>query len=272
MQFDPKDSSETREARERIRRMMKAGMEILDSSGSAAISAALGLLFAGPSGAAIGGAAGAAASIALKRLGSEIASRVLGPREEVRVGYVLASASAQIRQRIANGEGLRDDGFFDSSVANRSQAEEVAESILLKSQREPEEKKLPYIANMLANIAFDENVNALLAHQVVKVAEQLSYRQLCILKVSAFKPVFRLRSSDYRGHGSFQRELYSPLYECFDLYTRGLINFGGTAAFGPTDVNPASMTVQGIGADVFNLMRLHAIPHGDADRVAAFLR
>ena len=262
MQIVPDDSLNTRAERDLIQRMMKAGMEILGNSGAAAISAALGLLFAGPPGAAIGGAAGAAVSMALKRIGSEIASRLLGPREQIRVGYVFASASAQIRQRIENGETLRADGFFDSVEGNRSQAEEVVESILLKSQREPQEKKLPYMVNLLANIAFDEDIGTQLAHQVIKAAEQLTYRQFCMLKMSAFKVVFDLRNSDYRGHGAFTKELYSPLYDCYDLYIRGIVNFGGPVAFGPTDVKPGSMTVQGIGADIFNLMKLQDIPHG----------
>jgi hypothetical protein len=40
----------------------------------------------------------------------------------------------------------------------------------------------------------------------------------------------------------------------------GFINFGGGVAFGPTDINPGKMTVQGLGADIRNLMRLVTIP------------
>ena len=144
--------------------------------------------------------------------------------------------------------------------------------MLLKSQREPEEKKLPYLANILANVAFDAQISAQLAHQAAKTAEQLTYSQLCILQLAVFRNHFKLRKSDYRGHGSFSKELYSPLYECLDLYHRGLINFSGSVAFGPTDVNPGSMTVQGLGADIYNLMELSAIPLDDIERVAVHVR
>ena len=229
---------------------------MLGNSGSAVTSAAIGLLLGGPPGAAIGGAAGAAVSMFLRKIGTELTDRLLSPREEARVGYVLASASAQIRERIEKGEPLRADGFFDETGSVRSDAEEVAESVLLKSQREPEEKKLPYMAHLLANVAFDPQISAQLAHQVTKTAEQLTYRQLCILNVAAGKQLFSLRNANYRGQESFSKELYSPLYECLDLYHRGLINFGGDVAFGPTDVIPDGMTVQGVGADIFNLMSL----------------
>ena len=267
-----KSQSGTGEERDRIRRLVGAGMEMLGSSGSAVISAALGLLLAGPPGVAVGGAVGAVVSMSLKKLGNEISNRLLSAREETRVGYVLASGAAQIRRRIEAGEVLRTDGFFDAKQTNRSEAEEVAESVLLKSQREPEEKKLPYLANLLANVAFDTQISAELAHQAAKTAEQLTYSQLCILQLAVFKDHFKLRRKDYRGQGSFSKQLYSPLYECLDLYHRGLINFGGTVAFGPTDVNPGSMTVQGLGADIYNQMNLSAIPLGDVERVAVHLR
>lgn len=57
-----------------------------------------------------------------------------------------------------------------------------------------------------------------------------------------------------------------------DLYHRGLINFSEQVAFGPTDVQPGSMSVQGLGADVFNLMQLALIPNNDLLPIAARLK
>ena len=168
------------------------------------------------------------------------------------------------------GAGGADD-FFDEKSSGRSDAEEVAESVLLKSQREPEEKKIPYMGHLLSNVAFDPQISAQMAHQIIKAAEQLTYRQLCILKLAVVKQAFGLRNGDYRGHGSFSKELYEVLYECLDLYHRAFINFGGVA-FGPTDVAPGKMTVQGLGADLFNLMRLAIIPDEDLIPIATQLK
>jgi hypothetical protein len=91
--------------------------------------------------------------MALKHIGQEASERLLGPREQVRVGGVLAIAAAEINERIKNGERVRSDNFFEEKSQGRSDAEEVAESVLLKSQREPEEKKIPYIGHLLSNVA-----------------------------------------------------------------------------------------------------------------------
>jgi len=53
------------------------------------------------------------------------------------------------------------------------------------------------------------------------------------------------------------------LYECLDLYNRGLVHFGGEVAFGPSDVIPAQMTPQGLGVDLYNLMSLDRIQETD---------
>lgn len=252
-----------------IRRLINTGAEIAGG----AVGGALGFLAGGPVGAALLGAGGAAAAAALKHIGEEASERLLGPREQVRVGGVLAIAAGQIQQRLEQGEAVRTDGFFDEKASGRSDGEEVAESVLLKSQREPEEKKIPYMGHLFAGVAFDPQISAQLAHQIIKTAEQLTYRQLCILKLAVAKHSFTLRAGDYRNiGGGFTKDLYQVLYECLDLYHRGLINFGGEVAFGPTDVKPGSMTVQGLGADIFNLMKLSLITNEDLQPIAMQLR
>lgn len=248
--------------------LVNAGAEIAGG----AIGGALGFLAAGPAGAAAFGAGGAAIGLALKHIGEEASKRLLGPREQVRVGGVLAMTAAEVRERLKAGQKVRDDDFFDKKAGGRSDAEEVAESVLLKSQREAEERKLPYMAHLLSNIAFDKSISAQLAHQLTKTAEALTYRQLCLLKIAVFKQQLGLRATNYRNAGSFQKELYQVLYECLDLYTRALVNFGGEVAFGPTDVKPASMTVQGLGADLYNMMSLHKIPDTDLAPTVAQLK
>jgi hypothetical protein len=253
---------------DKIRKFISGGAEIA----GAAIGGALGFLAAGPVGAAAGGAGGAAAAIALKRMGDEAADRYLSPREKVRIGGVLAIAAAEIGERLKNGEKIRSDDFFKEKSSGRSNAEEVAENVLLKSQKEAEERKIPYMGHLLSNIAFDSAISAPMAHQIVKTAEALTYRQLCILKLAVAKQTFQLRNADYRGQTTFTKELYQILYECLDLYHRALINFGGEVAFGPTDVKPAGMTVQGLGADMFNLMSLAKIPDTDLAPIAVQLK
>lgn len=264
----PDNQKDDAEKSDGIRKLIDGGAEIAGG----AVGGALGFLAGGPVVAALLGAGGAAAAMALKHIGQEVSERLLGSREKVRVGGVLAIAAAEIHQRIERGEQIRSDDFFTAKSGGRSDAEEVAESVLLKSQREPEEKKIPYMGHLLSNVAFDAQISPEMAHQITKAAEQLTYRQLCILKLAVVKDVFRLRAGDYRGLATFSKDLYQVLYECLDLYHRGFINFGGEVAFGPTDVAPGKMTVQGLGADLFNLMKLASIPDQDIISIATQLR
>lgn len=252
----------------RISRLINNGVEIAGG----AVGGALGFLAVGPVGAAALGAGGAAAAMALKRLGQEASERLLGPREQVRVGGVLAIAASEIGQRLSDGDKIRTDGFFYPKETDRSDGEEVAESVLLKSQREPEEKKIPYMGHLLSSVAFEPTVSANMAHQLVKAAEQLTYRQLCILKLAVVKQDFALRATDYRGQQSFTKELYQVLYECLDLNHRAFVNFGGEAIFGPTDVVPGRMTIQALGTDLYNLMKLSTIPNAELAPIIAQLK
>ena len=236
------------------------------------IGAVLGFLAGDPITAAFSGAGGAAAAGILKNIGQEFSSRQLSPREDFRVGKVLAIAAWEIHRRLEKGESLRNDGFFDRKPTGRSAAVEIAEAIMLKCQREPQEKKIPYMGYLKAGIAFDSNVSADMGHQLIKVAGELTYRQLCILKLAVVKNEFGLRDGDYRGQGTFTKEIYEVLYECLDLYHRAYINFGGEVAFGPTDIKPGSMTVQGIGTDLFNLMKLSSIPDENVIPIAKVLK
>lgn len=230
----------------------------------------------------------------LKNIGQEYAERMLSPRENLRVGSVLILASAGIRERIKSGENLRDDGFFDQNTTGRSDAEEITESILLKSQREPQEKKIPYMAHLLVNTAFNSEINVDMGHQLIKASEELTYRQLCILRLAAQKRLarinlvlgdrkrakfylnkeflnkaktcteFKLRDNDYADHrSSFGIPLLQILYECFGLYQKGYVNFGDRAIFSIAEIHPENIDSRGIGDELFKLMNLHLIPDED---------
>ena len=236
------------------------------------LGAALGFLAGDPFAAAISGGVGAAAVGILKNIGKDFTERQLSPREDIRVGKVLAIAALEIHQRLEKGESLRDNGFFDEKPNGRSDAEEVAEAIMLKCQREPQEKKIPYMGYLKASIAFNPDISADMGHQLIKAAEELTYRQLCILKLVAEKDKFGLRDGNYRDHGRFSKELYSVLYECMALYQKEYIAQEDSHALGLTSIVPGDMTVQGIGNDLFKLMKLSSIPDEDVIPIAEVLK
>ena len=281
-----KKSRKAEQAKDNFQPLLDHGPEMLAGGAATVTGATIAwLLGGGPEALAIGGTVGKGIQIALGKVGGEISSRQLGPREEKRVGATLITAAAEIYRRLENGDALRDDGFFDAKHPGRSDAEEVAESVLLKVQREPEEKKIPYMGYLLSSIAFDPEISVQMAHQLSKIAEQLTYRQSCILKLCDVKDKYNLRDKDYRDQDVDKKDLYQVLYECAELYNKEYINFGGEANFHIgehmdygatihrlTRATPDQMTLQGIGADLFNLMKLSLIPKKDIAPIAEQLK
>lgn len=253
--------------KKQTRALITAGSELAGG----AIGGAMGFFAAGPVGAAVLGAGGVAVAKAFSHVGGEISDRLLGPREKIRVGATLALAAEEINERIKKGERIRSDGFFDENDLGRSNAAELAESVLLKSQREPEEKKVPLLAHLLANMSFSPEISVALGEQMIKATDSLTYRQLCILRLAAVKEGAQLRKTDYHEQKSFTRDLYQVLHECLDLYNRGFIRIGNSAVLGMTDINPSEMAVQGLGNDIHNWMQLWQIPSSDLEPLVEVL-
>ena len=236
------------------------------------IGGVLGFLAGDPITATFGSVGGTVAAMILKNIGQEFSERQLSPQEDLRVGKVLAIAALEIHQRLKNGEHLRDDGFFDKNPGGRSEAEEIAEAIMLKCQREPQEKKIPYMGYLKASISFDSNISADMGHQLIKAAEELTYRQLCILKLAVVKGKYGLRNENYRSHRKFSKKLYSVLYEYKDLHDREYIKFDAEVGFGLTNTIPANMSPQGLGNDLYRFMKLNSIPEEDIIPIAEVLK
>lgn len=243
------------------------------------VGALVGTALAGPIGATAGGLIGGMAppviESTLASLGKEFRHRVLGQREELRVAVTFSLAADKISLRIMAGDKPREDGFFKPILGGRSAAQEVMEGVLIACQRSFEERKIQYLANLVANIAFEANVTQYMANCLVSMAERLSYQQLCAISVFALNPESPdesiLRKGDYRGYGDFSYPLVNLLHEVLDLYNTGLINNGGSVIFGLTDINPSAVKIQGNGALLYGLMELSKIPKDDVNAVRNLL-
>ena len=251
-----------------LRRLIRGSAEL----GSTAVVSALGFFAGGPAAAAVLGAAGFAVTKVFVELGEEVSDRLLGAREKQRIGGVLAISAANIRKRLERGDRLREDGFFDKGHGPRSSADEVAEKLVLTVQRDPEEKKLEYMGRLYCNVAFDPEICPQMAHQMMKAAEQMTYRQFCLLKIFGVEAIRNtLRDSDFRSQSEFPVELRQVLYECFAL-ARGYYIVDEKYILGVTDLHPRNTRTQGLGADMFNLMELRTVPTEDLLPMVRLLR
>jgi hypothetical protein len=130
---------------------------------------------------------------------------------------------------------------------------------------------LKFYGNLLANLAFESGIDRGYSNFLLKSAETLSYRQLCLLALFVLKNSIQgghLRKTSYRPAQGAQNvnvplATIPLLYEIFDLYSRGLISGGSGALLGLTDINPFEIVVQGAGSVLVNLMELLTIEPTD---------
>ena len=276
----------------RIKEIISTGSEMAGT----ATGSVLGFFMGGPVGAAAGGATGVAISKTALKVLTDVANRTLSRREEVRIGTVAAFAVEKIQLKLEAGENVRNDGFFSSPKSTeRSDAEEVFEGVLLKSKNEHEERKVKFLGNVLANIAFQDGLTIGEANHVLKTVESLTYRQM--ISLSLFGSQLKLnnielRDNDYSdAHVSISTNTISILQEIFQLNGLGLIDchfrkhqntgdFQGAdiirgeskALLGWDDIEPKLMRLTTLGEKYYNLMDLREIPRHDIETIAHALK
>ena len=253
-------------------------VELIDGGcelAGAAAGAAIGLI-AGPVGAFGGAAAGVIVGRSLKRVGAEVRQRVMGPREEARVGATVAFAVQAIGERLAAGEAPRSDGFFEVGTDDRPKADEVLEGVLIGARDAYEERKLPHLAALYASIAFSD-ISAGQANQLVILAGALTYRQFALLAIAASaEQKSGLRQTEYRGDLEATNALGSEgvaiLTEIFDLYQRGLMSDSGDSAWLYIgDVAPGNIQPAGVGRVLAEMANLSAVPLEDRSEILSRL-
>jgi hypothetical protein len=257
----------------RIHSLIRAGQELVPALTGAAVGSQGGL-----PGALLGAGLALGVGQAMQAVGDEIEQRVLGPRQRERVGAAWTIAARQIEERRSAGEQLRDDGFFERGEGPRSDGEEVLEGVLLAAADSFEERKIPFMANLFASLAFRSDINAPFAHYLARMAERLTYRQLCLL--SAFcderwqGPLFDIQRLHDEVRGFEPPETTPSIAaELNALGADGLLGRSegprGTATYQAVlwDGNVAA-SLEGIvpthlGVAIFEVLGLSGIPDGD---------
>lgn len=208
----------------------------------------------------------------LIRAADDFAHRSLSDRERVRTAAVLLSAAHRLNANLEAGLGVRRDDFFATTPARRAAADEVAEAILLAAQHEHEEAKVPFLGNLLVNLAFRDGTDRAQANGLVRLAGALSYRQLGLLTVFAHTERFDLRTTDYQGPARVPFAAVAVLQEVFELVRLSLVVQTTGDPITLRDLTPGRITVAGTGAMLLKLMHLNAIDPDETDTLATLLR
>ncbi len=263
---------------DKIKALIFMGSDITGAAGGGGI----GFLIGGPAGAALGGPLG----ILIRRGLSDIANRILSTRERKRVGATAWYAITKIEERRNSGDMLRDDGFFEAKGKERSDAEEIFEGVLLKAKNEHEEKKTKILGNIFANTAFFPGFSVGEANHLLRIAESLTYRQMCILSLVKRKDEIQginLREETYTdywevGEKIIPFETASTVQEAYEMYGFGLILYKDKTNKGSfwsltewTDIAPNGLELTPMGKRYYQVMGLGDVSEKDIKEVAKYL-
>jgi hypothetical protein len=256
-----------------FRGFVEAGSDIAGGVAGTAV----GLLIGGPGGAVAGAAGGPAVTRMLRPIALDFLHRALGNRERARVATAGAFAAERIEQQMKTGYEPRHDDFLVGKPGRRSAAEELAERVLLASQRDHEEDKVRFMGNLLAAIAFDAMVDRGQANLLVRLAEELSCRQYCILAL-CHRNMYESDSlglcfTPYRESDFTPQPTVGVLDEILDLERRNcLYTTTSYALVKWSDVVPRRLGTTGWGLLQYRMMNLSRIPEQEIEELASLLR
>ena len=177
-------------------------------------------------GSAVGDSTGisAAATSVIAKWGLDrFITPLMSERQSARLFQWGKQAAEGIAQRLADGEKYREDGFFEKTPTNRSNIDEVVESTLKKVMDTTEEPKIRYMANLTESVHFDSDLDMDTYRRILKHLNELSYRQLCIVKLFMNADQIDL---DNFGNPNITQNLSSILTDCFEVRDKGFINSG----------------------------------------------
>ena len=210
---------------------------------------------------------------------------LMSDRQSVRLFQWGIQAAEGIAQRLAEGEKYREDGFFEEIPTDRSKIDEVVEATLKKVIDTTEEPKIKFMANLTENVHFDSDLDIDTYRRLLKYLEELTYRQLCLVKLFINANQIDL---DNFGNPNITQHLLSILTDCIEIRDKGLISsnnplmkkFGelyiGSSGqmwtFGGKSPEYSGFDTQGakvLGENMFKFTKLDQIPD---EHVEAILR
>jgi hypothetical protein len=261
-----------------VETFIRRGAQIVGGTAGAAVG-----LIGTPAAALAGGAAGAALGEMLADAGIELYQRLLGPRQAARAAGALAVAAVRIEERLESGQRPRSD-FVDDAGHHSADAEEVLEGTLLTAANANEQRKVPYLGNFYANLAFAPNVTPGYANLLLKLADRLTYGQMAAMALvgNEQRRDALIQAGAERSEGAFRS---SPVVvaELDELGVSGLIGIQqedktvvrpsdvfGSGSFADVDLSLVGLTET--GRDLHALLGLGEMPSEDQDGVMAALR
>ena len=115
------------------------------------------------------------------RTAADQAAGIAVARERVRAGAVLAFAVERAVTLQRAGRAVRTDGFFAARSGSRPLADELAETVVLAARTSADERRVRPLGYLLAEVAVSPDIDADLVGRALRLAAELSWRQLALL-------------------------------------------------------------------------------------------
>lgn len=222
---------------------------------SGVITLAVGSLIPNPIGAAV-------FDKVMHPIFADFMERLLSTNQKSRIEKVLEDAIYKIASRLEKNDIPSSNEEFWTEDSNRvSDAKVVLEGILLKARDEYEEKKLPYYSNLIAQMAFDPSWSYQRLNAMIRMFEQLSYRQLQLMALAMQKEGIDTSQWDVK----FKRTPNSFAY--YDLFCE-VVNLSNLALFHQPELSITlglgnKLALSPIGKSMAELMELSTIPQDE---------
>lgn len=214
---------------------------------------------------------------ALGVIATEMMNRALSKKQEKRVNDLNRLGRTLTQQKINNGDSIRNDGFFDQVDGQSSSAEEIFEGVFFVAMNSYQEKKIPHLAHLLTNIAFDESCKRHDADRFLRLAESLSFNQFVIMKLfyENENNKYGLKNSNYVSDTSTSDSTETILSLSYSLLNNGLIRLPSEGRIilitDARAITPSIMEISRAGERFYKLLSLDSIDDSEVLEIVNLL-
>lgn len=224
------------------------------SLGGQASGAAIGFAIGGPVGAAMGAITGGIVQISADSLRRRISSR-----QTTRIGILLNSTKNTLSARLMNGETRRQDDFFEKNNGAYSHYEEMLEDLLRAVTETIEERKIPFMANMLARFILSDDYQVYKMRDLIRRVEDLSFLQLKLLVITVDESAKQKNRLIWIGNKTHERRALDLVLENNRLRSLNVTEPQNLNEFDDENSGPSPQPSY-LGREIYELMELSKIP------------
>ena len=206
----------------------------------------------------------------------KLAYNYLASRVKERIERNWELMSKDMREKVAQGDPLRNDWFAENEVSNNCIPFRLLEKTIREISSDSAERKSEHIAKFWVNICLTSNadIDEATAFSYLEVIESLSWRQLCIIRLAILYENQEVDSDSVPNEEYLkqmpqdeQTRFYSIGREFQKLMDDHYIQSVGMLIDGNTNdpfwERPIFLTVPAYTRRLHSLMNLHEIPDGE---------